>query len=263
MQDPLELLWIDPESTARIRRKPEWQLLLDAERPHRKASDLLPVLTNQEAVAEGRADVMAILARAPESDGAAVRAAVAAGARAGGKFAPPLLVVEGELLLAFDGLETLKGLAANAVPFAADDDALEVAVAAAVEYVRMPGLLATPSTLEALARRIREAFARIPRGVPADFLDAQTQRALLEHRRYQTRVFHGAPHVRILLHAQGSSMLVFAPLDIAMSLPLRVQVGARLIVEAHLFTDQYDPQPFALQLLAAARRVTLSTEHAS
>ncbi len=263
MQDPLELLWLDPRSVARIRRKPEWQRLLDEARPARKASDLLPVLSNQEAAAEDRADVMEILARAPEHDGAAVRAAVAAGARAGGQFAPPLLVVEGELRLAFDGLETLKGLAANALPFAADDDALAAAVAAAVEYVRLPGLLATPSTLEALARRIRAAFARVPRGVPADFLDTQTQRALLEHRRYQTRVFHGAPHLRIPLHAEGSSSLVFAPVDLAMSLPLQLQLGARLIVEAHLFADQYDPQPFALQLLAAARRVTLPSGDAS
>jgi hypothetical protein len=263
MRDPLELLWIDPPSTARIRRKPEWQRLLDEARPRRKASDLLPVLENQEAAAEDRADVMEILVHAQESDGAAVRAAVAAGARGGGKFAPPLLVVEGELRLAFDGLETLKGLAANALPFAADDEALKAVVAAAIEYVRLPGLLATPSTLEALARRIREAFTRSPRGVPAEFLDTQTERALLEHRRYQTRVFHGTPHLRILLHAEGSSLLVFAPVDIAMSLPLRQHFSARLVVEGHVFADQYDPQPFALQLLAVARRVTLATGDAA
>ncbi len=264
MQDPLELLWLEAVSVARIRRKPEWQRLLDEARARRTASQLLPVVPNQEAAAEDRADVVEILARAAPCDAAGVRAAVAAGARAGGQFAPPLLLVEGELRLALDGLETLKTLAANAVPFAADDEALQGAVAAAVEYVRLPGLLATPSTLEALAKRIREAFARLGRGVPADFLDTQTQRALLEHRRYQTRVFRGAPHLRTLLHTEGSSdggasMLVFAPVDIAMSLPLRLCFEVRLIVEAHLFADQYDPQPFALQLLAAARRVTLPT----
>ena len=61
MRDPLELLWLDPRSPARLRRKPEWQRLLDEARAGRKASDLLPLLPNQKASPEDRADVMEIL----------------------------------------------------------------------------------------------------------------------------------------------------------------------------------------------------------
>jgi hypothetical protein len=253
----LELLWLDPRAPARLRRKPEWQRLLDEARARRKELDPLPVLPNQKAPAEDRADVMEILSLEQASDGAAVRAAVAAGARADGRFAPPLLLVGGDLSFAFDELEALKGLAANALPFAADDEALQAAADAAAEYLRLPGLLPTPLAVEALARRIREAFARAPRGVPADFLDTHTQRGLLDHRRYQTRVFHGAPHLRILIEVPGerSPILLFASPDLAMSLPLSPRFPARLVVEAHRFSDQYDPQPFALELLAVARRL--------
>jgi hypothetical protein len=257
VRDALELLWLDPRIPARLRRKPEWQRLLDEGRARRNAADPVPVLPNQKASAEDRADVMEILTLGQESDGAAVRAAVAAGTRADGRFAPPLLLVGGDLSLSFDELEMLKGLAANALPFAVEDESLQTAVDAAAEYLRLPGLLATPLAVEALARRIREAFARTPRGVPADFLDAHTQRALLDHRQYQTRIFHGAPHLRILIGVPGESSptLLFASPKLAMSLPLSPRFPARLVVEAHLFSDQYEPQPFALELLAVARRV--------
>lgn len=257
MREALELVWLDPRAPARLTRKPEWLRLLDEARAGRKASEPVPLLPNQKASAEERADVMEILARGQESDGAAVRAAYAAGARADGRFAPPLLLVSGEIRFAFDELEALKGMAANAVPFMADDEALRAAVSAAVDYLRLPGLLPTPRAVESLARRVREAFARVPRGVPPDFLDTQTQRALLEHRRYQTRIFHGAPHLRILLDAPGerSASLVLASQEIASSLPLSPRFSARLLVEAHPFPDQYDPQPFALELLALGRRL--------
>jgi hypothetical protein len=256
MRPALELLWLDPKSCPRLRRKPAWQRILDEARAVTGPA-VVPELPNQAASPEDRADVFEVLTRAEESDGAAVRTAVAAGIRADGKFAPPLLVVEGELVFAFDELEVLKGLIANAIPFAADDKDLQATVSAAKEYASLPGLLPTPAAVEALARRIREAFARVPRGVPADFLDAQTERALLEHRKYQTRAFHGAPHLRISLRQRGDEtpLLAFAPTDVATKLPLERQLTARLVVEAHVFSDQYDPHPIALEILAVARRV--------
>jgi hypothetical protein len=256
MRDALELLWLDPRAMPRVGRKPDWQRLLDEARPRRKPVDAQPLLPNQKASDEDRADVTEIFVRGQESDGAGVRAALAAGTRADGRFAPPLLLVGGEIAVAFDELETLKGLAANALPFAAEDEALKAAIAAAVEYLRLPGLIPTPLSVEALARRIRDAFARAPRGVPADFLDAQTQRGLLEQRRYQRRSFHGAPHLRMLLQMRdGAPILVFAPEEMAASLPLLARFPVRLVVEAHPFADQYDAQPFVLAILALARRI--------
>jgi hypothetical protein len=255
MREALELLWLDPTGCPRLRRKPEWRAIVDASR----AGPPPPDLPNQPASAEDRALALAVLTKVDPSEGAALRGAVAAGVRADGKFAPPLLVVDGELRFGFDALEVLKGLAANAIPFAADDEALGAAIAAAAEYASLPGLLATPLAVLALSARLREAFARAPRGVPASFLDDQTQRALLEHRRYQTHVFRGAPRIRILLHAPGEAepLLVFAPPSLALCLPLQERFAARVAVEAHVFSDQYDPRPFALQLIAVARRLAV------
>lgn len=255
MQSALELLWLDPKSCPRIRRKPAWQRILDEARA-RAGGAPVPELPNQAVSPEDRADVFEVLVRAEESDGAAVRAAVTAGTRADGKYAPPLLVVDGELAFTFDELEALKGLVANAVPFAADDPDLKAAVASALEYVNLPGLLATPLAVDALSRRIREAFARVPRGVPADFLDTQTERALLEHRKYQSRAFHGTSHIRALLHppGEGAALLAFVPANVGDKLPLDRRMAARLIVEGHVHADQYDAHPLALQILAIARR---------
>src|SRR4051812_39386547 len=93
MRPALELLWLDPKSCPRLRRKPAWQRILDEARA-RQGDAAVPELPNQAASPEDRADVFEILARAEESDGAAVRVAVAAGTRADGKFVPPLLVVD-------------------------------------------------------------------------------------------------------------------------------------------------------------------------
>src|SRR4051812_29055534 len=115
MRDALELLWLDPRSLPRLRRKPEWQRLLDEASAHRTPSDILPLLPNQKASAGDRADVVEILARGEVTGGAAVRASLAAGTRADGRFAPPVLLAGGDLSVAPDALETLKGLAANAL----------------------------------------------------------------------------------------------------------------------------------------------------
>jgi hypothetical protein len=59
----------------------------------------------------------------------------------------------------------------------------------------------------------------------------------------------------MLLHppGDGEAFLVFTPPSVAMSLPLQHRFAARGIVEAHVFSDQFDARPFALQLLAVAR----------
>ena len=55
--------------------------------------------------------------------------------------------------------------------------------------------------VETLTGRIRDAFARVKRAVPATYLETQTDRALLEQRLYQKRMFLGDPHLRALLQA--------------------------------------------------------------
>ncbi len=82
--------------------------------------------------------------------------------------------------------------------------------------------------VEAITGRIRDAFGRVKRAVPPGYLEAQTERALLEQRRYQKRMFHGEPHLRALLHGPGDKgpSLVYLPEAVADKLPLYQRFGA-------------------------------------
>lgn len=250
----LELLWFDPKSAARIRRRPPWRRILD-EAAAEKADE--PALPNQGVPPEERRDVLLVLARGEATDGEGASAAVSAGIRDDGVFAPPLLLLAGELRFAFDEVETLKGTVTTATPFMGGDEPLKATVDAAKDFLATPGLLTAPAVVEALAGRIRDAFGRTKRAVPAGYLEAQTERALLEQRHYQKRVFAGAPSLRALLQAPADkgSMLAYLPADVASKLPLYQRFPARLVAEAHLSADQYESHPFALKILALARQI--------
>jgi len=177
-----------------------------------------------------------------------------------GKFAPPLLLVAGELALPFDELSTLKATMTTATPFTPGDEPLKAALEAAGEFLAIPDLTPSPAVVEGVTGRIREAFARVKRAVPAGYLEAQTERALLEQRRYQKRKFRGEPHLRALLHAGGDKgpMLIYLPAALADKLPLQARFAARLVVEPHLAVDAFESPTFALEALALAREVVLA-----
>ncbi|WP_437668804.1 hypothetical protein [Sorangium sp. So ce131] len=258
MPETLELVWIDPKSTARIRKRPPWQRLVDdAVRDPPAAAPAGPELPGQAVPTEDRHDVFLILARSAATDGHGVAAALSDAVREDGKFAPPLVLVAGELRFPFDELEALKAAVTTATPFAGGDEPLKAAVAAANDFLKTPGLLAAPAVVEGLTDRIRQAFGRVRRAVPPGYLDAQIERALLQHRRYQKRMFAGAPHLRALLQGPSDKapMLVYLPADLATKLPLYQRFRARLIAAAHLSMDQFEPHTFALEALALARQI--------
>ena len=259
MPEPLELVFVDPKSPARIRKKAPWRQILEGARrdpPEPEPSD--PVLPGQSLPPEDRADVFLILARGAVSDEEGVIAALSEGVRADGKLAPPLVLVAGEMRFAFDELAALKAMVTTATPFVGGDEPLKAAVDAAKDFLQTPGLLSTPAVTEVLTARIRETFGRSKRALPAGYLEAQTDRALLDQRHYQTRMFTGEPQVRALLHATGDArpMLTYVPAFAGRLLPLFQRFPARLIAEALPSTDQYETQPLALRVLALARLVT-------
>lgn len=256
MPDTLELVWLDPRSAGRIRKRPAWQRLLDeARQGPPEAEPTAPMLPNQDVPADDRREVFLVLARGEATGGDGVAAALSSSIHADGKFAPPLLLVAGELRFLFDELEILKAAVTTATPFTGGDEPLKAAVDGAGAFLETPDLLTAPAVAEGLFGRIRDAFARARRAVPPGYLEAQIDRAVLEHRRYQKRVFAGRPHLRALLTGPGDKapMLVYVPADTATRLPLYQRFPARMIVAAHLSTDQFEAQPFALEALALAR----------
>jgi hypothetical protein len=257
-QDPtrsIELIWLDPKRAARIRGKPAWRRILDEARsaPPEEPGD--PALPNQDVPPEDRRDVLLIVARADATDGDGVSAALSESVRDDGKFAPPLVLVAGELRFPFGEIETLKATVTTATPFVPGDEALKAAVDQAKEFLAIPGLSPSPAVVEAITGRIREAWGRVKRAVPPGYLEAQTERAMLEQRRYQKRTFQGEPHLRALIQAPGdrTPQLVYLPEAVADKLPLYQRFGARLVALAHLSVDQYESHPYALEAIALAR----------
>lgn len=254
MSTPTELCYLDPKSAPRIRKKPAWRQILDAAGD---AKDDAPALPGQAPPPDDRRDALLVLTRGAPMDAAEIADAIAGSVRADGKFSAPLVLASGELRLPFDELEVMKGLITTATPFMGGDEPLEASVRAAEDFLKTPGLPTAPPVVEALANRIREAFGRVKRAVPPGYLDTQTERALTEQRRYQKRVFDGAPVVRALFQGPNDAapMLAYLPEGAKKHLPLFQRFPARLIAEGHLSADQYEPQTFALKVLALARSI--------
>jgi hypothetical protein len=250
------LVWFDPESVPRIRRRPPWRQILDelSEGAPDAELDDAALAAEPEAV-EDRREVFEILARGEPLEAQAMNEALSEAVRADGKFVAPLVLLEGELVFAFDELSALKATVATVTPLSAGDENLKSALAAAGELLRIPDPIAAPAVPEGLVTRIKDAFAQAKRVVPAGYVEAQTDRALLEKRAYQRRSVFGASHLRALLQLTGGAPPVpsYLPGGVAEQLPMFQRFRARLIAELHLPVDQNEAHPAALKVLALAR----------
>lgn len=255
--DIIELLWFDDTSLPRVRRKQEWRALLDKVEEDPLDPDLDdPGGVDDPAEIEDRRDVFEIITRAEAApEGEITRSLSANAVRSGGRFAPQMLLLSGELRFEFDEYETLRAVVSAAAPFAPQDADLRAAVEAATAFTSTPGLLAAPEVSAEMTRRVREAFARAQRPVPATYIEDQSERVLLEARAYQKRSVFGAPHLRSLFFVPGSTTGVpaYIPDEIGESLPLFRRLRVRLIAEAHFQADQYESHAAALRVVALAR----------
>jgi hypothetical protein len=135
------------------------------------------------------------------------------------------------------------------------DENIRAAVASAQEMLKLPELASAPAVAEGLTARVREAWSRGKRPAPEGYLEAQTERALLEQRAYQRRKVFGKKHLRALLTPAGSKEVVpaYLPEELCDALPMYARFRARLIAELHVQVDQQESHPAALRVLALAR----------
>jgi hypothetical protein len=185
----LQLLWFNPDKVARIRRAPAWKQLLDdlqREPLDRDSGDVDG--GNEPWEIEDRREVLEVLAHGNRTGAQGVEDAFSEAKRAKGTLTPPVVMVEGELETQLDELEALKATTSAAGPLVTPaDEGLRAAVEAADTFLGRPNLLASPAECEALRTKIREAFAREKKALPADYLDKQVERVLLSGRHYQKR----------------------------------------------------------------------------
>ncbi|MBK9262766.1 MAG: DUF2169 domain-containing protein [Polyangiaceae bacterium] len=259
-REVLHLVWYHADSVARICKVPVWRAILQEMEQKPADDDLDDPAPNRDPIEiEDMRDIFEILARAASEDVAELADELTAAVRPGNKFVPPLLLLAGEVSFPFDERETLKAAVAIATPLATTDEPFKNAVREAKEFLAGGADQMCPGPLaESHTARIREAFQRSRRSVPADTLDLQIERALLEGRHYQKRQVLGMNAIRALMHTTtGNSNVrpapIYIPDDIAKKLPLFQRFRTRIIVELYFQEDQYEAHPAALKALAIGR----------
>jgi hypothetical protein len=252
----LQLVWHDPDCVPRVHRKLAFQPILRALESRAADRDLDDPTTGRDpATIEDRRDIFEVLTRGAASDETALNLALERSVRDDGKLVPPLVLLDGELRLFFDEIETLRATLTIAAVFSAGDDALKQAIADAREFLRTPDLRSPPSVTEGYTTRVQEAMKRSKRATTPGYLDEQTERVLVEARQYQKRIVYGTPHLRAHLQLGNSPRAwpLYIPDAAAYRLPMYARFTARLLVEAGLQENQYDVHPASLRALAIAR----------
>ncbi len=187
----------------------------------------------------------ALLTSSIRMDGTNVRTAFARAADARGEFVAPIIVLEGELEVLFDELAELRAAisGATAVLTAADVE-LDRALVKAKEFIALPDLLAAPTVCRELTARLRAAFVKEKHPLPADFLDAPMEEALLIGRHYQKRSVLGGTHLRCLLRTIGEAepFAAYLPTEAVSNLPLLKRFRVLVAVEVHP-TQRSDEAP--------------------
>jgi hypothetical protein len=255
--DVVDLLWFDAAMLDRIRDNPPWRGLLAAlapKRPRARPDDDAPPPEEPQEVKDRR-DVFGVLTEAEPAAEGGLDEVFSRAVGPLGAFRPPLALVAGELSLPFDELETLKATVAAVAPLTTGDKKIKEIVDTVNELLETPWLEGSSGVAESLTARVKEAFAQSGRLLPAGYLDAHTERRLLEQRHYQRRTLLGKPWIRGLLSPPGAqaSIPTYLPADLATTLPMYRRFRARLIVELHLQQDQHESHPHALRAVAPAR----------
>ena len=272
--EAIDLVWFDPESVPRIRRKAAWRPILEAlERAPIDPDFDDPAFAKDPMLIEDRREVFEVVARAAPTSAEGLDAALARCLRDDGKFIPVLALFVGEMELPFDELATLRATLTTVSPLVGSDESLKSAVQTARDFLATPGLMSAPAVAEGLTKRMEDAFAQGKRVVPAGYLEAQRERALLEQRQYQRRSVFGGKHVRGLLRMGGAEptgprlgvagksspaggttvVPAYLPESLVEGLPMYPRFRVRMVAEIRLAADRYETHPAALRVLALAR----------
>jgi hypothetical protein len=254
-RDALVLLWLDPSAVPRMRKKPAFREILDALEEQEPDEELDASIDGALADVDDQRAVFEILAKAQPTDEEALQKRMIEGLREDGKLVPPLMLLAGELAFPFDELATLRATVITAAPLAGADEQLKAALENARELLKTPDLACSPAVAEGMTQRIRDAFAQGKRVVPPGYLEAQTERTLLDQRACQRRTVFGGAHLRALLHLPGASAPVpaYLPAQTASKLPLYQRFRVRIVASGHVTEDQNETHPTALRVLALAR----------
>ncbi len=253
---PLELIWFDPALASRMRGTPAWSALFEQKAkpaPPPRGAPPPPPPSPDDVERAARADFVSVLVRGAPLAVAEVEEALWGALQRGGALLP-LSLVAGELALPLDTMALLQATVALATPLSAADKKLKEALDLAADLID-GDLVDAPEVADGLISRIREAWSRANRLLPATYLETHPERALLEQRRYQRREVLDATWIRAVLtvHAGDLPVPTYLPIALEKRLPLFKSFAARAVVEAIPQQDQYESHPLALRVVSLAR----------
>lgn len=256
--DPyIDLLWFDKAAPRRVRAQASfadelrdgesqgaWLTLEDTQQPKQEIKD--------------RRDVLRVLRRVAPVDADGATRAMLESIDEEGAITPPLVVVSGEVQLFFHEVQTLKATIAVTSPLAGADKRLRETLDAANELVGSDWKC-TALAAEGMTSRLREAFVQANRTLPANYLDQNVERVLLEQRSYQKRVILGEKRIRAAMVPEGSSSAIpcYLSEELEAKLPLFSRFRAVVIAEARGQQDQYETNPLALVALSLGRVLSM------
>jgi hypothetical protein len=247
----LQLTWFEPGSLPTLWRDERFSTILDELQDRPLDGDLDDRSTAADvADVDDRREVFEILSLASAVPEEGVVAALAGAVRSDGRILQPIVLVEGELVFAFDPTETLKATMTVAAPYTGTDPEKKAILDLAKACLGAPGQPPAPAVAEGLATRIRETFEK--RGsVPAGLLEPQITRAVLHGRHHQRIRLLGGVHVRALLQMSGSQPIpIYLRDDAAAMLPAADRIRARVLAVVHPALDQIETHPVALRAVA-------------
>jgi hypothetical protein len=260
----LELLWYDETQVPRMRAW--WEELvtdLDFE-PSDPRRDLG---AEDPDKARGRHNVFGIMSDGVVASPSGVSRVIAEAVNAKGRFTPPLMLIGGELRFPFDEVETLRATILAMTPLVGTDKRLKESIDSMSELLKTPYLQGSTGVVEKLTRELRDQFREANRSLPSGYLDGHVERLLLEQRRYAIRKVFGGEFIRALLGTSGPegsaaaaaamTLPVYLPKHLDQALPMLIAMKVRIIAEAHLQQDLYDPSPYALRAVALGRSFQL------
>jgi hypothetical protein len=245
----VEVLWFDADRLRLVRARPAFKESLA-----KKGGD--DWLDAAEAAPEpqeekDRRDVYRILSRGRPVDAEGIAQAFVDAAEAD-VFDNPVVLVGGEVQFYFDEVETLKTTLSIATPLAGTDKRMRDAIDGAAEVLKGR---CSPSIADGSTARIRDAFAQMNRSLPPNYLDATSERVLLEERHYQKRTMLGERRIRAMMTPAGgaSPVPLYLPEALEKKLPLFPRLRVNVIVEAVGQQDQNETHPIALVAIALGR----------
>jgi len=172
-----------------------------------------------------------------------------------GRFTPPVVAATGELSFPFDLVEHLRATAAAMAPLVGDDRKLAEALAPVDELLASPLAAASSEPVQKLLDALRRSFRESRRSVTLEQLEDIVTRSLLEQRKYQRRTLLGGVWIRSLLATPGTREPIpcYLPDALANKLPMMTSFRARVLAEAHVRIDQYEPGRHALRAFTLGR----------